>query len=348
MSGAGLAARSRPNPTWSDGADRAKVHRGAPASAYPWRPMPASLPPVLRPLPAPSPRPWAGPRLGGAGELWLAGPGSTVALPDGMTTLDDLARNHGEDLVGRHGMARLGARFPLLVKLIDAGDWLSLQVHPSDTVARRLHGADAVGKAEAWVVLESGLGAQLITGPRTDLSEAELRTGILAGTLGLEACETRPAVAGDVFHLPAGTIHAIGAGVLVYEIEQPSDWTYRISDWGRPPVPGRHLHPRQAIEAVVPGQTAVACGSDWRLVGGALAAPAFQLELLGPGGDHDRAPGGRCPEIVSVVGGTAMLRGDRWSEPLAQGRALVVPAACPAYRISVAPGARVLLGSLPG
>ncbi len=78
-----------------------------------------------------------------------------MATDQGDRTLDDLAAELGEALVGRRGMALLGARFPLIVKLIDAGDWLSLQVHPDDALARELYGPDAVGKAEAWLVIEA-------------------------------------------------------------------------------------------------------------------------------------------------------------------------------------------------
>jgi mannose-6-phosphate isomerase len=265
----------------------------------------------------------------------------------GWATLDELAVSAGAPLVGTRGMERLGARFPLLVKLIDAGDWLSLQVHPSDAVARRLHGEAAIGKAEAWLVLDADPGALLVTGPRPGLAASEVHAKIAAGSLDRDDCSARPATAGDILHIPAGTIHAIGAGTLVYEIEQPSDLTYRISDWGRPPVPGRRLHAAEALEAVDADRHAVPCGTGWVLPGGSLAAPEFQLEILGPGGSHARNPGGQTPEVVSVVGGSATLVGDGWQEPIAPNEALVVTAACPAYRIDAASTARLLIGSLP-
>ena len=116
-------------------------------------------------VPSASPRPWAGTRLGpGIGERWLAGPASVVTIGDGFTpTLDELAAAWGPSLVGTRGLERMGARFPLLVKVIDAAEWLSLQVHPTDELARRLYGPDAVGKAEAWVVLDADPGARLVT-----------------------------------------------------------------------------------------------------------------------------------------------------------------------------------------
>jgi len=138
----------------------------------------------LRPVAFPSPRPWAGTRLGeGIGERWLAGPDSVVALYDGTSpTLDALAATHGAALVGSRGIERLGARFPLLVKLIDAAEWLSLQVHPSDDLARRLYGSDAVGKAEAWVILATDPDTRLVTGPNRDLAPEAILAAIRAGT----------------------------------------------------------------------------------------------------------------------------------------------------------------------
>jgi mannose-6-phosphate isomerase len=310
--------------------------------------MPSPLSPVLYPIPAPSIRPWAGVRLGGGvGELWLAGPDSLVEGPEGAMSLDALSARHGAALVGARGMRRLGARFPLLVKLIDAGDWLSLQVHPSDALARRLHGPDAVGKAEAWLVLAADADARLVTGPRGGLLEAALRARITTGTISRDDCESRAAVPGEMLSLRAGTIHAIGAGVFVYEIEQPSDLTYRISDWGRPAVPGRRLHTAEALEAIVPTQKAVVSGAGFTPSGGALVMDEFQLEVLGPGGSIRRGPGGQTPEVVSVIDGPAVLAGASWQAALEPGRAIVVPAACEAYTIEPGPTARVLVGSLP-
>ncbi len=310
--------------------------------------MQTALPPVLRPRPVRESRRWAGNRLGsGIGEVWIAGPDTIADTPTGPATLDRLAARFGARLVGRRGIERLGPRFPLLAKLIDAGDWLSLQVHPSDELARRRDGPSAVGKAEAWVVLAAGADAVLITGPRPGLSEAELRACIADGTVGRESCATREAAPGEILYLPTGTMHAIGAGVFVYEIEQPSDITYRISDWGRPAVPGRRLHRDEALEAIVPSRTAIVRGRDWRLPADGLGAPEFALEILGPGGRHDRDPGGEAPEVVSLVGDSATLSGDGWAAALGPGEALVVPAASGGYEIVAEAATRVLVGSLP-
>ncbi len=311
--------------------------------------MTVNLARPLRPLPSASPRPWAGTRLGeGIGERWLAGPASIVTLDDGTSpTLDALAATHGAALVGARGMERLGPRFPLLVKLIDAADWLSLQVHPSDDLARRLYGPDAIGKAEAWVILAVDPDTRLVTGPNRDLAPQAVLAAIRAGSMGRPECETHEASPGEVLDLPTGTIHAIGAGAFVYEIEQPSDLTFRISDWGRPATAARPLHLEEALTAADPTIHAVPVGTAWRLDGGALDALYFRLEILGPGDPTDRAPAGDTPEVVTAVGGDVILEGDGWREVVGPLAAVVVPATVPAYRVVPDADAHALIGSLP-
>ncbi len=316
--------------------------------------MPSPLRP-MRPVPEPSVRPWAGARLGPAeahiGELWLAGPASVVPTAGGPSTLDELAAAMGETLVGRRGMALLGARFPLLVKLIDAADWLSLQVHPDDVLARELYGPAAVGKVEAWVVIDAGRGAELVTGPREDLEDGALMAAIADGTVSHEHCRHEPATPGDTLLLGAGTLHAIGADTFVYEIEQPSDLTFRISDWGRPT--GRDLHVAEALRTVDPGRHAVPVGTNFLLVSGVLEVPQFRLELLRGPSRVVRRPAGDGPEVVTALvggaaaGGTDGTDGGRWLEAIDTWETLVVPAAVPSYELELAPDALVAVGSLP-
>ncbi len=302
----------------------------------------------LRPTPAPSVRPWAGHRLGTpearVGELWLAGPDSVVTVDDSTTfTLDELASQHGAALVGERGMALLGARFPLLTKLIDAEDWLSLQVHPDDDLARAIYGPAAVGKAEAWVVIDATPETSLVTGPAPALPEVELLARIARGELGMDGCTTTRARAGDVLLLEPGTIHAIGAGAFVYEIEQPSDITFRVSDWGRPT--GRTLHVEEALRALRPAAHAVPAGTGWALDGGTLENGLFRLELVRAA--DRRAPAGRSVEVVSTLVGGATVRGDSWSERLDEWETVVVPASVEAYALEPDQGAVVAVGTVP-
>ncbi len=306
----------------------------------------------LRPIPAPSVRPWAGRRLGDAdanvGEMWLAGPDSLVETTRGeQVSLDALAGAAGVALVGEAGMRLLGPRFPLIVKLIDAAEWLSLQVHPSDELASQLYGAGALGKTEAWLVLDAELGVSLITGPGLALAEDELRAAIADGTLDMDGCEVRPAVAGDTLLVEAGTLHAIGAGAFVYEIEQPSDLTFRVSDWGRSAVPGRSLHPAESLRALRADAHAIPVGRDWQLDGGALEVREFRLEIAALPGPVERRPGGRSLEVVTVIDGEAQASGSGWSERLARWETLVVPASAAAYRIEGIAAGRVCIGSVP-
>ncbi len=126
--------------------------------------------------------------------------------------------------------------FPLLVKLLDTRQMLSVQVHPGDIDARLRAGAPH-GKAEAWVVLEADPGARIAYGLNRALTEAELRAHAVSGEIegDLAWLEPRP---GDVIEVPPGTIHAIGPGLLLYEVQEPIDLTWRLYDWGR----GRELH----------------------------------------------------------------------------------------------------------
>jgi mannose-6-phosphate isomerase len=304
----------------------------------------------LRPNPAASSRPWAGTRLGppaGTGELWLAGPDLTVDTAAGAMTLDAVAEVAGESFLGTGPMRLLGARFPLIVKLIDAGDWLSLQVHPGDALATELYGQRAVGKAEAWLVLDGEPDARLITGPGRDLETAALRARIAAGTLAREDCEERPAVAGETLLLAAGTLHAIGTGAFIYEIEQPSDITFRISDWGRPPVPGRALHSAESLRAVRPEAHAVPAGHDWALDGGALTVREFRLEIEHVNGGITRRPAGASLEVLTAIRGLIDVVGDGWALSLMPWETVVLPASIEAYELSGSADALACVGSVP-
>ena len=310
-------------------------------------PQPAIRP--LRPVPAPSARPWAGTRLAAygpsTGELWLAGPGSLVRGPDGAEdTLDALAARDGAALVGTAGIARYGARFPLLAKLIDAADWLSLQVHPDDALARELFGRDAVGKAEAWAVLEATPDAQLIVGPAEGLAEADLRASIGSGTAGLTHCRIRRATEGDVLLIRPGTLHAIGGGTFLYELQQPSDLTFRVSDWGRT---GRELHVEPSLRALAPASVAEARGSAFRIDAGAVEVPPLRLELPSTASTVERRPGGRSLEVVTALRGALTASGEGWTARLEPWETLVVPASIEAWRLDGPSDGLAAIGSVP-
>ncbi len=306
----------------------------------------AALRPV-RPVPAPSLRPWAGTRLvahgESVGELWIAGPASVIERDGGPTTLDALSARHGAPFVGSTGIARYGARFPLLVKLIDAADWLSLQVHPDDALARELAGPDAVGKAEAWVVLEAADDAELIVGPAEGLDEAELRRAIDGRGATRVHCRVMAATPGDTLLIRPGTLHAIGGGTFLYELQQPSDLTYRVSDWGRA---GRELHVAASLRALRADAVAEPRGTAFRL-DGPLEAPELRLELPTTSSAVERQPGGRSVEVVTSLRGTLRAIGEGWAEELAPYDTLVIPASVDAWRLEGPADGIAAIGTVP-
>ncbi|MBC7235345.1 MAG: class I mannose-6-phosphate isomerase [Chloroflexi bacterium] len=166
-------------------------------------------------------------------------------------TLSELVEEMGEVLVGSRSrrMLELG-RFPLLIKLLDANRDLSVQVHPDDEYARA-HGDDALGKTELWIVLHAEPGTELICGLAEPTTRERFRQALERGRL--EALLHRiPIAPDDAIFLPAGTIHALLAGALVAEIQQNSDATYRVYDWGRLGADGkpRPLHIDKALDVI--------------------------------------------------------------------------------------------------
>lgn len=155
-------------------------------------------------------------------------------------SLGELARLLGADLIGAGNDPADG--MPLLAKFIDAGQWLSIQVHPDDTQAKALEG-EPRGKTEAWVVLHADPGAWLVIGLQPGTTAQQMTRAIQSNRLEalLVYAEVSP---GDVLYIPANTVHALGPGILVYEIQQSSDTTYRLFDWGRLGLDGqpRELH----------------------------------------------------------------------------------------------------------
>jgi hypothetical protein len=145
------------------------------------------MPTILRPVPDLRERVWGGRRLGPPrgqpiGEAWVAGPASLIADgPDAGRTLAEVADREGAAFVGRNAWMRTGDRFPLLVKLLDPAAWLSIQVHPDDVTARRLEGPEALGKTEAWYVLDAAPDSELIVGVRGRIGEAAVRAAMAAG-----------------------------------------------------------------------------------------------------------------------------------------------------------------------
>ncbi len=186
------------------------------------------------------------------GESWeLSGLENNISIVSGGEfkglSVNQLISQYKEDLLGKHVYEKFGNTFPLLIKFIDASDDLSVQVHPDDETAQKLYGEN--GKNELWYILDNDDGAELILGLKENTSIEDFKKAINNNTL-TEKLNSVKVKKGDVFFIPAGRIHAVKKGILLAEIQQSSDTTYRIYDWNRKGLDGklRELHINEACE----------------------------------------------------------------------------------------------------
>ncbi|WP_299440017.1 type I phosphomannose isomerase catalytic subunit [uncultured Aquimarina sp.] len=164
-------------------------------------------------------------------------------------TLKELLSTYKEKLVGEKNFRRFGTKFPLLIKFIDAKEDLSVQLHPGDEIAKRKH--NSLGKTEMWYVTQADQNANIIVGFNQNVNP-ELYQKHVANKTIKDILHYESVVAGDTFFVYSGLIHAIGKGVLLAEIQQTSDITYRVYDWDRTDAEGnyRELHQEDALEAI--------------------------------------------------------------------------------------------------
>jgi len=329
-------------------------------------PCPLALEPILKP------KVWGGRRLAAygkplpenalIGESWeVADLAATAASGGGGgearsriargplagKTLHDAITLWRSDLV-EAGLLSVGGSFPLLVKYLDAREHLSVQAHPSPDYAASHPGAQL--KTECWYVLEAEPGAVIFNGLRPGTRREDLREAIERGRVP-EVLEAVPAVAGQCHLLPSGTVHALGAGVLVAEVQSPSDTTFRVYDWeGEYGRAGRELHVEEALACALfeasPAPTALGEASESLLVD----TPLFGLgaRRLEPGAP---VPVSEQPAPIVVLAIDSGLRISGWGgadDPMEveRGRTVVVPAAI-APRVAceaLSPGVVLLAG----
>ncbi|WP_295964489.1 type I phosphomannose isomerase catalytic subunit [uncultured Alistipes sp.] len=285
------------------------------------------------------------------GESWelsgVKGNESVVAEgPEAGTTLPQLIARHGAALLGKANFERFGEEFPLLIKFIDAQQDLSIQVHPNDELAEQRH--HSKGKTEMWYVVDTAEGAHLRSGFSKQVTPEEYAASVEDNTITdiLADYAIRP---GDVFFLPAGRVHSIGAGAFIAEIQQTSDITYRIYDFNRRDANGntRELHTELAKEAIdytvlpdyrthyIPAQN---CGVEL------VSCPYFTTTRY----DLTQA---RTIDLSSLdsflvvicMGGHATLSTDGGDPmPVHQGETVLVPASARTLRIEPEGGAKFL------
>lgn len=192
--------------------------------------------------------------LPNCGEMWVlsAVPGNESVVSNGFlaeNTLDEVLEIYMGELVGERNYERFGNQFPLLIKIIDANDKLSIQVHPDDKLAQE-RGMDN-GKTEMWYIIDAEKGAEIVDGFDMELTTEDYKKVVELGRLEKVLHVEHPEP-GDVFFIPAGRVHALGSGLLLAEIQQSSDCTYRIYDYNRPGDDGklRQLQTAEALAAI--------------------------------------------------------------------------------------------------
>jgi mannose-6-phosphate isomerase len=312
---------------------------------------PLKFNPIIKPLP------WGGRKLetlfskGLPDELPCGESWEVVDLPDDQsvvaegplesTSLSSLVKTRPDELLGEAQL--LMGRFPLLFKLIDATQTLSVQVHPDEAAAGRI-GGGARPKTEAWYILQADPGAVLYLGLQEGVGREELRAALQAGTVG-DLLTTVEVQAGDFIYLPSGSLHAIGSGILLAEIQQASDTTYRVFDWNRMGLDGkpRQLHVEQALESInfdLRGKPPHASPLSGRP---GIRCKLFSFERVGLGpGTETPLEAGR-PRIVCCIEGRGAV-GGTGTDPVAigVGQTCLIPA-CRAAGLTSEPGGVFLL-----
>lgn len=245
--------------------------------------------------------------------------------------LEEIIEVYMGELVGEENFEKYGLEFPLLVKYLDCNDKLSVQVHPNDELAEERH--NSFGKTEAWYVVDCKPGAAIYLGFKNlELTREEYIAAVAESRLEelLNRVEVKP---GDVFFIPAGTVHALGAGIEVVEVQQTSDVTYRIYDWDRVDASGkgRELHTSLAVDAIDFEADAELLHRNYELTKGGAAtvieSSYFTMTLHDVDGEKllDRASLDSFI-IYIALNGSAQVIADGVEESLEEGEVMLIPA----------------------
>ena len=272
--------------------------------------------------------------LSNGGESWELSsvPGDVSVVANGNLKgleLNELLSRYKGNLMGDKVYARYGNMFPLLIKFIDANDDLSVQVHPDDAMAKVRH--NSFGKTEMWYVMAADRGAKLISGFSKIIDKSQYKPLLDQGKFldVLAQHEVRP---GDVLFMPAGRIHAIGKGVLVAEIQQTSDVTYRVYDYDRRDDAGntRELHVEEALDAIHFNDSDSGVVSYQNVAGEAVSlvnCPYFSTSVIGVDGVVNRnLQGTDSFHIYMGVEGACEITSDGNSVSVSMGETVLLPA----------------------
>lgn len=300
-----------------------------------------------KPLPAGSP----------IGESWEISdrPGDASVIANGALEGKDLRwmmENHAEELLGARSASQDG-RFPLLIKILDAREKLSLQVHPPAELAEELGGEP---KTEMWYVADAKPGAELYAGLKRGVTRGQFEQAIRDGSVA--ECFHRIRVrAGDALFLPSGRVHALGDGLVIFEVQQNSDTTYRVFDWNRVGLDGkpRPLHIKESLASINFEDFEPVCVSDDQKVAGNLKHrvladdPLFRVTLWRSYAAGSRLCAGGKARILGVIEGQLVLEHAKSgvSVALKRGEFGLAPAAMQSYQVRYGSGS-AFLEVIPG
>ena len=272
---------------------------------------------------------------------------AVAAGPLEGSTLRELVLRHGKELFGRNYPQN---QFPLLFKFLDCQRTLSVQVHPNDAQAAKLAPPD-LGKTEAWVVLEAEPGSRLYAGLKSGIDRGALQQHLSSGKC--EDCLHQLVPhKGDCVFIEAGTVHALGAGLLIAEIQQASDTTYRLFDWNREDRDGkpRTLHVEESLDTIDytrgPIEPQRPQAIDQPHVERLVASEKFILDRWQLDTDQQLANDDRF-HILAVIEGRLTVSAEDTRHELKRGDTLLVPACCPAVHFAPHGGAALLDTYLP-
>ena len=293
--------------------------------------------------------------LKNCGETWeLSGvSGNLSRVSAGSlkgSTLPELIGEFKGELVGHRVYEQYGNEFPLLVKFIDAAEDLSIQVHPNDSLAKARH--NSPGKTEMWYILQADEGARLISGFKRDTSKQEYLEHLNSGKL-TKLLNQEEVFSGDCFYLPAGRVHTIGKGLLLAEIQQSSDITYRIYDFDRTDDQGnkRELHTEQAIDALdykAYPKYKTSYQAEPNKIVTLVRSPYFQTNLLEFSKSVIREHGDKDSFVIyTCIGGEGEILTQGYGTKIHKGTAVLVPQKFNQVHIATQSGFKMLETFVP-
>ena len=273
------------------------------------------------------------------GESWEIYSGNRIANGEfSGLTVGELTAQFPNEILGTFPATD---GFPLLIKFLDAQDWLSVQVHPDDALALELEG-EPRGKTECWYILDAAPDAEIIYGFSAQVSEDEFREAIISGK-AREYLQFVPVKAGDFVNVPAGTVHAIGPGIMLYELQQTSDTTYRLYDWERVGLDGkpRELHIEKGLQcsrfevnsAAISKQIIENMAEGISIVS-LLRGKYFGLDTISISQQLWLNTELTTPHLLSIISGAIEIRGEFTSVRLECGQSALIPAKIGEYLLN--------------